>query len=126
MPRILTTVHDPVALAALCKLLGLPPGERALWLGIEEVFGWVVRVNGLRHPVACDTLTGLIAYHWHDNAFDRYAHLMATDYATEKALCGAPHKRFVEQYYALRPQLRRGVLCPVGRGRPREARRKIA
>ena len=111
MPRILTTVHDPVALAALCNLLGLPPpGERALWLGIEEVFGWVVRVNGLRHPVACDTLTGLIAYHWHDNAFDRYAHLMA----------------FVEQYYALRPQLRRGVLCPVGRGRPRKTRRKIA
>ena len=111
MPRILTTVHDPVALAALCNLLGLPPPvERALWLGTEEVFGWVVRVNGLRHPVVCDTLTGLIAYHWQDNAFDRYAHLMA----------------FVEKYYALRPQLRRGVLCPVGRGRPRKARRKIA
>jgi hypothetical protein len=52
----------------------------------------VVRLGGLRHPVVDDTLTGLIAYHWHDNAFDRYAHLMA----------------FVECYYDLRPRLRRG------------------
>jgi hypothetical protein len=78
MPRSLTTVHDPVALAALCNLLGRPPpGERALGLGTEAVFGWVVRGHGLRHPVACATLTGLSAYHWHDNAFGRYAHLRA-------------------------------------------------
>jgi hypothetical protein len=52
----------------------------------------VVRLGGLRHPVVDDTLTGLIPYHWHDNAFDHYDHLMA----------------FVECYSALRPRLRRG------------------
>jgi hypothetical protein len=51
----------------------------------------VVRLGGLRHPVVCDTLTGLIAYHALDNAFDRYAHVM----------------RFVECYNDLRPRLRR-------------------
>ncbi len=93
MPRVVTTVHDPVALAALCELLDLPPPvERSLWLDNEEVFGWVVRVRGLRHPAVFDTLTGLVAYHWHDNAFDRYAHLM----------------RFVEDFYNLRHRLRCG------------------
>jgi hypothetical protein len=102
MPRVVTNVHDHAALAATCDQLGLPPPvERSIWLDVEEVFGWAVRLPGLRHPVVCDTLTGLIAYHWHDNAFDRYAHLMA----------------FVECYYALRPWLRHGDKRPVRRGR---------
>ena len=103
MPRVVTMAHDPIVLAALCELLDLPPPvERSLWLDGEEVFGWVVRIRGLRHPVVCDTLTGLIAYHWHDNAFDRYAQLM----------------RFVEDYYALRHRLRRGQHRPgVSKGR---------
>jgi hypothetical protein len=92
MPRVVTDVHDSLALAALCDLLDLPPPvERSLWLNGEEVFGWVVRLKGLRYPVVCDTLTGLIAYHPQDNAFDRYAHLM----------------RLIERYYDLRPKLQR-------------------
>ena len=77
MPRIVTTVHDPAALAATCRALGLgPPVERALRLDGKEVHGWVVRLRALRFPVVCDTLTGLVAYHPVDNAFHRYAHLM--------------------------------------------------
>jgi hypothetical protein len=93
MPRVITTIHDPVALAAICARLGLPPPvERVIALDAEEVFGWVVRLSGLRHPVVCDTLSGLIAYHPLDNARGRYAHLM----------------HFVERYYDLRPKLRHG------------------
>jgi hypothetical protein len=63
MPRIVTTVHDPVALAATCRRFGLsPPAEHSAQLD-AEVFGWVVRLPGLRFPLVCDTLTGLIAYH---------------------------------------------------------------
>ena len=110
MPRVVTTVHDPLALAATCARLGLPPPvERALRLDAEEVFGWVVRLGALRHPVVCDTLTGLIAYHPQDNVHDRYAHLM----------------RFVERYYDLRPRLRRGDDRLVREGRL-AARQKTA
>jgi len=45
MPRIVTTVHDPVALAATCERLALPPPVKATFkLGAKEVFGWVVRL----------------------------------------------------------------------------------
>jgi hypothetical protein len=102
MPRVVTSVHDPIALAATCARLGLsPPVEQTILLDAEEVFGWVVRLCGLRHPVVCDTLTGLIAYHPLDNSFDRYARLMA----------------FVEVYYDLRPRLRHGDKRPVRWGR---------
>ena len=91
MPRVVTDVHDPVALARVCELLDLPPPvDRSLTLAGEEVFGWVVRLKGLRYPVVCGTLTGLIAYQPADNAFERYAHLMD----------------FIECYYAVRPNLR--------------------
>jgi hypothetical protein len=98
MHRVVTSVHDPVALAATCARLGLPPPvERAVRLAAEEVFGWAVRLPGLRHPVVCDTLTGLIAYHPHDNAPGRYAHLTA----------------FVERYYELRRPTPRRTATPA-------------
>jgi hypothetical protein len=56
------------------------------------VFGWVVRLPGLRHPVACDTLTGLVAYHPADNAHDRFAHLI----------------QFVHRCYDVQAELSRG------------------
>ena len=63
MPRIVTSIHDPRALAATCRLLGFAaPVERAVQLGADTVRGWVVRVPGTRFPIVCDTLSGLIAY----------------------------------------------------------------
>jgi hypothetical protein len=61
-------------------------------LGAEAVFGWVVRLPGLRHPVVRDTLTGLVAYHPADNAHGRYVHLI----------------RFVRCCYDVQAELRRG------------------
>jgi hypothetical protein len=77
MPRIVTTLHDPVALATTCRRLGLDlPAERAVNLGAEEVFGWVVCLAGVRFPIVCDTLTGLVAYHPRDGVQQRYGHIM--------------------------------------------------
>jgi hypothetical protein len=103
MPRAVTTLHDPAALAAACRRLGLaPPAERAARVGGEEVFGWVVRLPGLRSSVVCDTLTGLVAYHPADNAHGRYAHLM----------------RFLRACYDAQAELhRRDGLSPVPNGR---------
>jgi hypothetical protein len=111
MPRVVTAVHDPVALATLCELLGLPPlVGRVTRLNAGEVFAWVIRLGAGRHPVVCGTLTGLIACRPHGNAFGRYAHLM----------------HFIERYYGLRPGLRRGQHCRgVIKGR-RVARRETA
>src|SRR5262245_4699960 len=93
MPWIVTSVHDPVALAATCARLGLaPPVERAVPLDGAEVFGWVVRLPGVRFPIVCATLTGLVAYHRLDNAHDRYAQIMS----------------FVHRYYDVRAKLRQG------------------
>jgi hypothetical protein len=98
MPRIVTTVHDPVALAATCRRLGLgPPEEGSVRLDAGEVFGWVVRLPGLLFPVVCDTLSGLIAYHRRDGAHARYGRIM----------------HFIGRYYDVRADLRRGPNGPA-------------
>ncbi len=69
MPVIATTLHDPVALAATCRRLGLPaPVQGSVLHDSQEVYGWVVRLPGLTCPVVCDTLTGQVAYHPRDGA----------------------------------------------------------
>ena len=42
----------------------------------ETVGRRIVRLPGLRYPIVCDTLSGLIAYHPVDNAHHRYRHIM--------------------------------------------------
>jgi hypothetical protein len=95
MRCIVTTVHDPVALAVTCQRLGLPPPtEGTIQLDAEEVSGWIVRLPGVRHPIVCNILTGLVAYHSVDNAHDRIARIA----------------RFVLRYYDVRHQLSRAGL----------------
>lgn len=103
MPYIVTTVHDPVALAAACRQAYLPaPREGCIQLDPQEVSGWIVLVRGTRFPIVCNTLTGLIAYHSSDNGFGRYGCIM----------------RFVFNYYAVAARLRQGE---CGRARSRRA-----
>lgn len=91
MLPVVTSIHDPVALAETCVRLGLPPPTRGRGrLGGREVTGWVVRLSGLR-PIICNTLSGLILYHQLDNAHDRYARLA----------------HFIDRYYDVRAKLRR-------------------
>jgi hypothetical protein len=91
MPYIVTSAHDPEALSATCRRLGLrPPEEGGARLGPIEAQGWVVRLGGLRAPIVLDTLTGLVAYHPLDNAFEPYGRIL----------------RFILIYYEVRAALR--------------------
>jgi hypothetical protein len=91
MPCIVTTIHNPNALATICRRLSFPaPTEGTVQLGTREVSGWLVRLPGVLYPIVCDTLSGLIAYHPSDNCFGRYARIM----------------RFVHCYYAIHAEIR--------------------
>jgi hypothetical protein len=104
MLRVLTSVHDPVALAATCRGLGLPPPQQGqIRLNGGVASGWVIRLPGLSHPVVCDALTGLVAYHRQDNDFEPYGCLMC----------------FLLRYYTVRGRLR---YTANGSGRRRAAR----
>lgn len=59
-------------------------------LDAQEVSGWIVYLRGVRRPIVCNTLIGLIAYHTNDNEFSRYACIM----------------RFIGCYYAVRARMR--------------------
>jgi hypothetical protein len=110
MPRIVTTVHDPIALAATCRRLGLgSPQEGCVQLDAEEVFGWVVRLDGLHGPLVFDTLTGLVAYHPRDNAFVPFRRIV----------------RLVYRYYDIRAALRRGDVSAARRPDVRRRRRLV-
>jgi hypothetical protein len=74
---IVTTIHDPTSLATTCRQLGLaPPKEGSVQLDQGPVFGWIVRLPGLHAPLVFDTLTGRVAYHARDNAFEPYERIM--------------------------------------------------
>lgn len=111
MPRIVTTIHDPFALAATCQRVGLrAPQEGSVQLDAEEVFGWVVRLTGLHGPLVFNTLSGLVAYHPRDNAFTPYARIM----------------RFVLRVYDVRAELRRSDGRVARRMNVRRRRRMTA
>lgn len=60
---IQTQVRDPVAIAAACQRLSLPPpteGETKLFS--ETVSGLAVRLPGWNYPVVCDTAFGQLRY----------------------------------------------------------------
>ena len=113
MPFIITSIHDPTALAATCRQCNVPaPQEGCIQLEDKEVAGWIVRLPGVRFPIVVDTLTGHVAYHPRDNAFFPYGCIM----------------RFVQRYYAVRHQMRRGEKLFVSRklGTHRFRRRSFA
>lgn len=86
--EVKTEVRDPVAIAAACARLGLPPptsGTFKLFSGSAAGVG--VQLPGWRYSVVCDPATGQLRYdnyggHWGDQArLDAF--LQA--YACEKA-----------------------------------------
>jgi len=94
MPRIVTTIHDAIALAATCEGQSLaPPVEAAVQVDCKEVFGWVIHLPGLRFPVVFDTLTGLVTYHRPDGSRHRFKHL----------------KRFLNSYQRVKVKLHASV-----------------
>ena len=110
MLPIVTSMHDPVALAATCRRLGLdPPREGSILFVDQEVSGWVVRLPGLHAPIVCDVLSGLMAYHPRDNAFGPYARIM----------------RCILRYYDISAALRRGDTSAARRPDVRRRRRPV-
>jgi hypothetical protein len=90
IPCIVTTIHNPIALIATCRRLSMPPPQHGtIQLDDREVTGWIIYLIGVRYPIVCDTLTGLIAYHPRDNLFSPYARIM----------------RFIHRYYEVHAQL---------------------
>jgi hypothetical protein len=97
---IVTTVHDPIALAATCQCLGLRrPEQGCVHLAGKEASGWILHLPSLYAPLVFDTLTGLVFYHPRDNAFAPYACIM----------------RFIRRYYDVRAKLCRPEQRPVVR-----------
>jgi hypothetical protein len=102
MAFIITSIHDPSALAATCRQCNIPaPKEGNIQLGGQAVSGWVMHLPGVQFPIVCNTLTGLVAYHPRDNAFLPYRSVM----------------RFIHRYYAVRHAMSQGEELS-GSGRP--------
>jgi hypothetical protein len=93
--QIQTKLHDPSAITAACRRLGLSePMHGSARLFSSEATGVVVRLPGWQYPVVIDTLTGVVRYdnfngHWGDQQhLDRFVQR----YTVEKAKLEA-HKR---------------------------------
>jgi hypothetical protein len=87
-----TKVHDPAAVRAACKRLGLPEAaEGTARLNSGEATGLVVRLPGWQYPVVIDALTGTLRYdnfegRWGDQAqLDRFLQAYAVERAKSEA-----------------------------------------
>jgi hypothetical protein len=81
-----TRVHDPAAVAAACRRLGLPAavqGTAQLYAG--EATGLIVRLPGWEFPAVFDTLTGQVRYDTYGGAWgdqvqlDRFLQMYAVE-----------------------------------------------
>lgn len=98
MPCIVTSIHDLSALTATCQRLGLErPIEGTVQYESGDVFGWVIRLPGVRYPLVCNLLTGLVMYHSADNVPYRYASIM----------------RFIFRVYSFKPLCRSDSRRPL-------------
>jgi hypothetical protein len=89
---IQTQVRDPIAVAAACERLQLPPPSvRTVQLFSSEATGLVVELPGWRYPVVCHTDTGTLEYDNFSGRWGDEAHLQKflQRYATEKVKCEA-------------------------------------
>lgn len=84
--RIQTKVHDPVAVGAACRRLGLSePTHGTAHLYSGEATGLIVQLPGWTYPAVFDTVTGSAAYDnfggtWGDPAqMDRFLQAYAIE-----------------------------------------------
>jgi hypothetical protein len=94
---IQTKLHDPAAVAAACKRLGLdPPTEGVAQLFAGSAAGLLVRLPGWRYPLVIDVLTGKVQYDIYGGAWGAPAHLdrLLQAYAVEKVRSAARAKGY--------------------------------
>ena len=92
-----TRLHDPAAVGAACRRLGLAePVQGKARLFAEEAEGLVVRLPGWRFPAVIDVLTGLVRYDTFGGAWGEQAQLdrLMQAYAVEKAKLEARKKGY--------------------------------
>jgi hypothetical protein len=101
---IQTRVHDPAAVQAACKRLGLPEAaEGTARLYSDEATGLIVRLSGWQYPVVINPLTGTLRYdnfegRWGEQAqLDRFLQM----YAVEKTKLEARKKGYQVSEQAL-------------------------
>ena len=95
--QLATKIHDPIAITAACRRLGLIPplaGTARLFSG--EATGLLLQLPGWTYPAVIDHLTGAIRY---DNFEGRWGETRQLDrfmqmYAVEKAKLEAHHRGF--------------------------------
>jgi hypothetical protein len=91
------TVHDPVAVAAVCRRLGLPaPVQGTVELYSGTASGLIVKLPGWEYPAVFDTLTGIVRFDNYEGAWgeqeqlDRFMQI----YAVEKSKLEARKKGY--------------------------------
>ncbi len=94
---IQTKLHDPVALAAACRRLGLAEavhGTAKLFSG--EATGLMVRLPGWTYPAVIDAQSGSVQFDNFEGAWGEQQHLdrFLQAYAVEKAKLEARKKNF--------------------------------
>jgi hypothetical protein len=99
-----TRVHDPAAVAAACRRLGLAapvPGTARLYEG--EATGLLVRLPGWTYPAVFDTLTGQARYDHFGGRWGDPKHLdrFLQAYAVEKTKLEAHRKGYAVSETAL-------------------------
>jgi hypothetical protein len=94
---IQTRVHDPTAVAAACRRLGLAePRQGTAELYSGEVSGLIVQLPGWQYPVVIDTTSGTVQFDNYNGAWGDQEHLnkFLQMYAVEKARLEARAKGY--------------------------------
>ena len=92
---IQTRAHDPAAISAACRRLGLPqPVEGTARLYSGEATGLLVQLPGWQFPAVIDTLTGTVRYDNFEGRWGEKAHLdrFLQAYAVERCRIEARKK----------------------------------
>jgi hypothetical protein len=90
-------VHDPVAVAAACRRLGLAePVQGTAQLFSGEASGLIIQLPGWQYPAVIDPLTGAIRYDTYGGAWGEQAQLdrFLQAYAAEKVRLEARKKGY--------------------------------
>jgi|SRR6516162_7544387 hypothetical protein len=90
-------VHDPAAVAAACRRLGLAePAHGTAQLFSGEATGLLVRLPGWQYPVVLDTLAGTVQFDNYGGAWGEQAQLdrLMQAYLVEKARSEAHRKGY--------------------------------
>jgi len=90
-----TRLHDPAAIAAACRRLGLAePVQGTARLFGGEAAGLLVRLPGWRYPVVVDTATGEVRFDNYEGRWGERQHLdrFLQLYAVEKCRIEARKK----------------------------------